>query len=240
VATAITASPVALVSLVEDERLHFRGHVGLPEPFASLREAPLTNSFCEHVLETGEPLVVNDARQSALHQQKPAFRQLGVVAYLGVPLKTPSGVTLGTLCLIDTQPRTWTPEALAQVRDVARSVLIEIELRAALESVRGIPFGTAAPAPTPAAAPATSPDLTSLYETHAPAVYGLLLTLADAETAERLLTATFQRAGQRMAGGGGLAAPTTSAQTPEATSAWLGRLALGQAQRAGLFAFPRR
>src|SRR5688572_20087146 len=80
VATALTGAPVALVSLVVGDRLHFRAHVGLPEPFASLREAPLANSFCEHVVETAEPLVVEDARGSALHRGKPAFSQLGVVA----------------------------------------------------------------------------------------------------------------------------------------------------------------
>ena len=248
VAVAMTGVPVALVSLVDGGRLHFRGHVGLPEPFASLREAPLANSFCEHVIETGGPLIVDDARAAAVHRQKPAFRELGVVAYLGVPLRTPGGVVLGTLCLIDTRARGWTPADLAHLEDVSRCVLVEIELRAALSAVRAAPAMAVEEVPQRrwgmggGRVERGGAEIDALYERHAAEVYGVLLSLTDDETAERLLTATFERAAERLAAQGGWdgLARLGVGESDEATGAWLCRLALGRAQRAGLFSFRAR
>ena len=69
---------------------------------------PLSHSFCQHALESREPLVIEDARSHPLVRDNPAIRDLGVVAYAGVPLVTRRGHALGTLCVIDHQPRAWT------------------------------------------------------------------------------------------------------------------------------------
>ena len=61
-ATTVLRVPVALVSLVDGNRQFFKSCVGLPEPLASLRQTPLTHSFCKHVVASGEPLIVSDAR----------------------------------------------------------------------------------------------------------------------------------------------------------------------------------
>ena len=116
--------PAALVSLVEADRQFFKGALGLPEPWATLRETPLSHSFCQHVVATGAPLRVEDARHDPLVCDNLAVPELGVVAYLGMPLATADGQVLGSLCAIDTEPRAWTAEDAAALRDLAASEML--------------------------------------------------------------------------------------------------------------------
>jgi two-component sensor histidine kinase len=120
--------PVALVSLVDADRQFFKSSTGLREPWASARQTPLSHSFCQHVVTSGEPLIVGDARTHPVVRTNPAVRELGVTAYLGVPLVTPAGHVLGSLCAIDTRPRTWSPANIAIMNDMAAIVMREIAL----------------------------------------------------------------------------------------------------------------
>src|SRR3984885_2129352 len=122
--------PVALVSLVDDDRQFFKSCLGLPQPWALQRQTPLSHSFCRHVVESGRPLVISDAREHPVLRDNPAIRDLGIIAYAGVPLITPSGNVLGTLCAIDHQARHWTPEQIEILSNLAGSVLSEIKLHA--------------------------------------------------------------------------------------------------------------
>src|ERR671914_144008 len=61
--TRILGVPVALVTLVDGDRQFFKSCVGLPEPWATRRETPLSHSFCQYTVTTGEPLVIDDARK---------------------------------------------------------------------------------------------------------------------------------------------------------------------------------
>ncbi len=124
--------PVALVSLVDAERQFFKSAQGLPEPWASLRETPLSHSFCQHVVSGAQPLAIKDARATPLVRDNLAVRDLGVVAYLGVPLVEASGHTIGALCAIDARPRTWTADEVEVLRELAALVISEIALRAHL------------------------------------------------------------------------------------------------------------
>lgn len=128
-ATRVLHAPVALVSLVDDHRQFFKSAQGLPEPWASRRETPLTHSFCQHVVRYARPLVVPDARRDPLVSRNLAIRDLGVIAYLGVPLATPEGHALGAFCVIDGRPRGWTEYELEVVTELATSTITEVELR---------------------------------------------------------------------------------------------------------------
>ena len=86
-ATRILGVPVSLVTLVDEDRQVFAGQCGLPEPRASTRETPLSHSFCQHTVVTGEPLVVEDARLHPLVRDNPAIADFGIVAYAGIPLR---------------------------------------------------------------------------------------------------------------------------------------------------------
>ena len=72
--------------------------------------------------------MISDAREHPLLRDNPAIRDLGMIAYMGAPLITPSGNVLGTLCAIDHQPRHRTTEQVEILRNLAGSVLSEIQL----------------------------------------------------------------------------------------------------------------
>lgn len=128
-AAKVLNAPVALVSALDRDRQFFKSCLGLPEPWASRREMPLSHSFCQHAVARREPLVVSDAREDPELLDNLAIRDIGVIAYLGVPLINRDGQALGTLCVIDHKPRTWTKDQLDLLSDLAAAVVTEIALR---------------------------------------------------------------------------------------------------------------
>ena len=132
-AARLLGIPVALVSLVDEDRQFFKSCMGLPEPWASARETPLSHSFCRHVVDLAEPLVIEDAREHPLVRDNLAIRDLGVIAYAGVPLATADGHVLGSLCAIGHEPRAWTDGDIQTLRDLAGAVMTEIELEAQVQ-----------------------------------------------------------------------------------------------------------
>jgi hypothetical protein len=141
-ASHVLNAPVALVSLVDKDRQFFKACLGLPEPWSSQRESPLTHSFCQHAVASRGPLVVNDAREHPLLHDNLAIRDMGVVAYAGIPLIDGGGHALGTLCVIDSQPRHWTSEQVQLLGDIAASVVTEITLAREAATARGMQAGT--------------------------------------------------------------------------------------------------
>ena len=127
-AAHVLHSPVALVSLVDADRQFFKSCLGLPEPWASQRGSPLTHSFCQHAVAAREPLIVSDAREHPVLRDNGAIRDMGVIAYAGIPLIDDKGHALGTLCVIDSQPRHWTSHQIELLSDIAASVTTEISL----------------------------------------------------------------------------------------------------------------
>lgn len=122
-------TPVALVTILDRDRQFFKGEVGLPEPWHSRRETPLTHSFCQHVVATEAPLVVEDARSHPLVCNNLAIEDLGVEAYLGHPIRRADGVVIGSLCAIDVLPRIWTGEESELLADLAGIIETELALR---------------------------------------------------------------------------------------------------------------
>src|SRR6058998_2311667 len=90
-ATRVLDVPVALVSLVDEDRQFFKACIGLAEPWSSQRGTPLTHSFCQHAVASAEPLTIEDAREHPLVRENLAIRDLDVIAYAGFPLKTSDG-----------------------------------------------------------------------------------------------------------------------------------------------------
>jgi len=127
-AAHVLNAPVALVSLVDADRQFFKSCLGLPEPWSSERGSPLSHSFCQHPVASREPLLVDDAREHPVLRDNLAIRDMGVIAYAGVPLIDADGFALGTLCVIDSRPRHWTTHQLQLLRDLAASVVTEISL----------------------------------------------------------------------------------------------------------------
>jgi len=101
-----------------------------------VRETPLTSSFCQHVVATGEPLIIRDARKDRSEPDPPLANGIGVAAYAGMPLTDQEGNVLGSLCAIDHRPRKWTRAQLADLADLAAACGAELRLRIASERVR--------------------------------------------------------------------------------------------------------
>lgn len=122
-------APVALVSLVDHERQVFACALGLPEPSASRGETPLSHSFCRHAVVRRAPLVVEDAGRHPDLRHNLAIRDLGVIAYLGVPLTTSGGMVLGSFCVIDHVPRAWSRDQVDVLSDLAAAAVAHLEYR---------------------------------------------------------------------------------------------------------------
>jgi diguanylate cyclase (GGDEF)-like protein/PAS domain S-box-containing protein len=132
------SAPTALVSLVDDHRQFFKSAIGLGEPWATLRETPLSHSFCQYAVTTGDALVVEDARMHPVLRDNLAVTELDVIAYAGVPLVTSDDHVLGSLCVIDKRPRPWTEDHIDVLRDLAALTMAEVELRAQLARLNAL------------------------------------------------------------------------------------------------------
>jgi len=126
-------TPVALVTVLAADRQFLPGQVGLPEALAAAREMPLTHSFSRHVVEDGQMLVVTDVRADSRMRDNPAVLELGAVAFAGVPLTDSDGLVVGTLAVMDREPRRWTPSEVALLIDLGEVCSSELRLRIARE-----------------------------------------------------------------------------------------------------------
>lgn len=120
--------PVVLVSLVDNERQFFKSAIGLAEPWNTCQQTLLSHSFCQYVVAKDMPLVIPDARNDPLVADNLAIPDLGVEAYLGIPLRSREGAVLGSLCAIDTSPREWNDADIADLTDFA--FLVEEQIHA--------------------------------------------------------------------------------------------------------------
>ncbi len=138
--THVLSVPVALVSFVEEnrDRQYFKSQIGLTGIWAEERQTPLSHSFCQFVKRDNRPLIVEHAPEDARVCDNLAIRDLGVRAYLGVPVHGPNGAALGALCAIEPQRRTWKEEEVDLMVDLAACVTDQIRLRAALLRAHGL------------------------------------------------------------------------------------------------------
>lgn len=128
-ATRLLGVPVSMVSIITPERQFFKSELGLPDPWSSRRETPLSHSFCQHVVAGDAPLGVRDAREHELVADNRAVEDLDVIAYLGVPVRDDDGNALGALCAIGHEPRDWSDDDLAVLEDLSEMLRTELRLR---------------------------------------------------------------------------------------------------------------
>ncbi|MBA3476042.1 MAG: MerR family transcriptional regulator, partial [Actinobacteria bacterium] len=125
--SALLDVPIAMINLVDEEQLLFASWVCPTELTLHERGMPLPHSICQHSVLSAMPLVIKDARAHPVVRDLPATRDLSVAGYLGVPLMSASGKARGTLCAIDSKPRTWGKQEIVTLEDLAATVIAYIE-----------------------------------------------------------------------------------------------------------------
>ena len=128
IASRVMSAPIATVTLIDRDRQFYKACVGIPEPLSTSRETSLDYSFCKHTIALGTPLVIADTLQDRRVAEIPSVTQFNVRAYAGVPLLI-SGQAVGTLCVMDLRPRSWTDLEVDTLIDLAATVMTEIKLR---------------------------------------------------------------------------------------------------------------
>ena len=122
--------PVTFVSFVEEDRIFLQSCQGLESWASPDRSAVRSGTICSTVINSLHPVVIRDARKLPEVRDLSLVLELGVVAYLGVPLVTDDGHALGSLCAVALEPKDWTTEEVETLQDLAASVMAEIHLRA--------------------------------------------------------------------------------------------------------------
>ena len=128
VAAAELDVPTALVAFVEPCRQYFAGLHGLDEPWRSERETPLELSFCKTVVARESALQIDNAHDDPDFHHHAAVATLGVIAYLGAPIRDGDGRVLGSVCAIDHIPRHWSAESLDTLERLARLTTNVLEM----------------------------------------------------------------------------------------------------------------
>jgi diguanylate cyclase (GGDEF)-like protein len=114
--------PIAVVSLIDENRQWFKSCIGLP-----VDETERTISFCGHTILSDQALVISDALEDERFSDNPLVTGPPHIRfYAGYPISTPNGDKMGTLCIIDVKPHALTGDQISVLKDFAG--LVEREL----------------------------------------------------------------------------------------------------------------
>lgn len=124
-AAHICEAPIALISLVDEDRQWFKSRVGITR-----KQTSRDISFCAHAILQNGLLIVSDASKDPRFKNNPLVKgPKGLRFYAGAPLITPDGYALGSLCVMDHKARKLRPEQANALRVLAHHVVSQLELR---------------------------------------------------------------------------------------------------------------
>ena len=129
-AARLFAVPIAIVSVVDHDRIWFKSHHGV-----EISQVDRDPGLCASAILQDDPWIIHDATADPRALSNPLVAgELGLQFYAGVPLRTSDGYNLGTLCILDREPRTLSDHELTTLEDLAAIVMHDLEQR--LESRR--------------------------------------------------------------------------------------------------------
>ncbi|WP_207497219.1 PAS domain-containing protein [Aridibaculum aurantiacum] len=118
--------PIALISLVDKERVVFKGNVGMP----GVKNVDRGLSLCSLAVLSDGPTIINNTLEDPCLLMNPLVHgDFGLRFYAGAPLVTPDGFNIGTVCIVDKKPRNFTDREQERLQRFASTVMHEIELR---------------------------------------------------------------------------------------------------------------
>jgi len=130
-ASQICGTPMALISLVDRDRQWFKARVGVDVP-----QTPRDIAFCAHAIEQPDLFVVPDALKDARFRDNPLVRaEPRIRFYAGAPLVTTGGNALGTICVLDREPRVLTQAQQDALEALKRQVVAQLDLRLSLDEL---------------------------------------------------------------------------------------------------------
>lgn len=133
-AAGLLDMPIAIVSIVDTDRIWFKSAHGLD----GVDEVERVPGLCASAVLADEPWIVEDAAVDPRTLANPLVAgEFGLRFYAGAPLMTHDGHNLGTLCVIDREPRELAPDGPQVLADLASIVMDELELRRAALDVHG-------------------------------------------------------------------------------------------------------
>ncbi len=124
-AAQICGTPISLITLLDEHRQWFKSRIG-----TTLTETPRDDSFCSHTILQPGILIVEDAIRDERFADNPLVKSEPKIRfYAGMPLVTPDGQSLGTLCVLDSKPRQLPEPQAAALQALTRQVMGQFELR---------------------------------------------------------------------------------------------------------------
>lgn len=126
VAARVLDSPYAFITIVDATRSFWKACIGTEATGLDDRQNQVAESFCQYVIGLDDELRVDDTRLDPRTAQNPSINSMGILAWAGVPLRSPQGAVLGTVCVVDTRTRSWTDADLALLHDLAEIAADEI------------------------------------------------------------------------------------------------------------------
>ncbi|WP_447041661.1 GAF domain-containing protein [Streptomyces sp. DSM 118878] len=127
----LTAAPYAMVNFIDEERQFFAGlHTADGRPAGSLgRYMARDHGYCPHVVVRRKALVLEDVRDFPRFAGNPVVDEIGIRSYLGAPLVDRTGLALGTVCVVDVEPRRWGRAGLDTIKTMAAELVGQIHRR---------------------------------------------------------------------------------------------------------------
>ncbi|MDI6100259.1 SpoIIE family protein phosphatase [Actinoplanes sp. NEAU-A12] len=135
-AVRVTGCAISAITFVGETRTYWKSVPHLPYGGAEAWQNAVGDSFCYFAIGAGEPFIVEDAEKDPRTAGHPAIGPWGVGAWAGFPILSADGHAIGTMCVIDPEPRTWRSGDLETMAILARAVSSEINHRVSMRAAR--------------------------------------------------------------------------------------------------------